>query len=133
MGWKFQLRQDYSVRFNTVLQRNVLGLLLLNSVCCVHGNPQTICFNWDLVLQFLSPGHLNSSSLLKLDTWQSALPTKFQLNSFTFDCNACLCTRMKDQTRFFTFLCFPHLVVGHNSMFLYGKYRSLFSLYNFSK
>lgn len=111
MGWKFQPRQGYSVRFNTVLQRNVLGLLLLNSVSCVHGNPKTICFNWDLVLQFLSPGHFKFFILaeilsLELDTWQSALPTKFQLNSFTFDCNAFLCTRMKDQTRFFILFIF---------------------------
>lgn len=81
------------------------------SVSCVHGNPKTICFNWDLVLQFLSPGHFKFFILaeilsLELDTWQSALPTKFQLNSFTFDCNAFLCTRMKDQTRFFILFIF---------------------------
>lgn len=58
MSWKFQQRQDYSVRFNIKPQVNVQGpLLLLNLVCCVNGTPKTIFFSWDLVLQSLSPGH----------------------------------------------------------------------------
>lgn len=68
-------------------------------------------FSWDLVVQFISPGHFKFFILteilsLELATWQSALPTKFQLNSFTFASNFFLFTRMKDQTRLFILFIF---------------------------
>lgn len=64
-------------------------LLLLNSICYVNKDPETIFFSWDLVLWTLSPGHFKFFILTqilshKLGKWQSAPPTRFQLNSQIF-------------------------------------------------
>lgn len=103
MGWKFQLRQDCSVRFNTSVHAD--PSFIFKFICYVNGSPKTIFFffffpktiffGWDLVLQSVSPRHFKFFILTqilshKLGKWQSAPPARFQLNSFTFDFSAFL-------------------------------------------